>query len=270
MRGPGLAVWFLAVLAGALVLAAACGGGDEELRESRIVTPESEGSPGGPPTEADPDDEDTPEPSPTPGEEEPTEAPTTPTPEPEDDENDENDEDPPSSNLDAVMAAASEALGIPAGDDCSEDDDCIQPLPGGASDPSGDISRLAYGSASGGGAILVMARDSAGAWGVWMLTQSGYQLFDLPGELLACARPAIVRESPSSGAAAIGEVAREEALSATGLELTAPGSLSGRGSAWYSVSAPIGGWVAAEDVTAATNGDCSHRDEAEGEPNPRG
>ncbi|MDZ7727222.1 MAG: SH3 domain-containing protein [Dehalococcoidia bacterium] len=248
----------MAVLLGSTALAAGCGD-EDELRPSTMATPTLVDLPAETATVLAPEDEeDEATPTATPG---PTESPS-PTPEAT--------EEPDSgSNVDAVLAAASAQLGVPYGDACSEDEDCVQQLPGGI-DPGGDIARLAYASASGGGAIVVMARDGAGEWGLWMLTQSPYQLLQLPGQVLACERPTVVHEQPAPGAAAIGEVERGEPLQATGFVLSERGSISSGGAGWYSVGAPIEGWVYSREVTRASDASCALRDAAEGEPNPRG
>lgn len=263
MHIRGGLVLALAVLLGAVAFAAACGD-DEELRPSTIATPTLEELPQGESTEPadDPDGEDADDtPTPTP---DPTEEPS-PSPTPEEDE----DETSSDGGAQALLSAASAELGVPAGDACGDEDDCVEQLPDGT-DPSGDIARLAYVSASGGGAIIVMARDAAGDWGVWMLTQSPYQLLQLPGQLMACARPTVIRDEPAPGAAALGEVERLEALQSTGFVLAERGSLSGAGAGWYRVSSPIEGWVYSRDVTRTSDDSCALRDAAEGEPNPRG
>jgi hypothetical protein len=242
----------VAALSLALV-APACMGESESPARLRVLTPTPEPAAMISPTPA-AVEEPTPTPEPTPDPE------STPTP----------DDDPsPSNDLDAAMAAAAAALGIDAGDACSDGEDCIRELPGGGTRTDGSIARLAYVAGAGGGAIAIVARDTAGTWQYWLLTAGEtYQLFDVPGDLRICsdASTLTVRQAPDPGAAAAGELGHGEVVHAGSFALTEPGSLESHGAGWYRVDGAVSGWVSSRESSDAALGDCTLRNQIEGEP----
>ncbi len=176
-------------------------------------------------------------------------------------------------DLAGALQSASDALGVPTGDACDEGDDCVSEMPDGTTDVSGPITRLAYQGAGGGGALVVMARDGAGVWQFWTITQMDpYELLDVPGDLRICSdgEATTVRESPASGAGSAGEIARGEVVTARGFVLTQPGTLDNHGTGWYQVTGAGDGWVPADQTSNAALGDCTLRDEMEGRPSAVG
>lgn len=182
-------------------------------------------------------------------------------------------ETPVGGDLAGALAAASSAIGVPAGDDCAADEDCIRALPDGQSDASGPVTRLAYQIANGGGALVIVGRDGAGVWQFWMLTQGApYQLLSVPGELRSCGDTSAldVRESPSDDAAVAGEWPHDAVAQADDFVITRPGTLDDVGSAWYHISGDVEGWVPSTHTADAATGDCSLRNETERESGTRG
>lgn len=235
-------------------LVAACGGDDEPSAET--PTP-SLGEPAdqGTPAPTSPGSTGTPGESPPPTEEATATAGA--------------DETPMSDALLAVLSAASEALDVPAGDDCVPDDDCIRANDRSEAGLDGDIVPLTYASGAGGGAIVLMARDGSGAWGLWMVTQAPHQLVALPGDLRAC-RGIPVRDDAAESAGTVDEVLEGTTMTAAGFVLSQPGSLTGQGSGWYRITAPVEGWVSSEAVVTAVSGDCSLIEPNGEDDDPRG
>jgi hypothetical protein len=170
-------------------------------------------------------------------------------------------------DLEGALAAAARVLGVPYGADCTDDGDCVREMPTGETSTAGPITQLAYMSADGGGAVIFVARDGAGVWQYWQITQFGvYFLVDVPGELRACPDSAslAVRSSPSSTADIAGELPHGATAVADSFVLSQPGSLDEPGTGWYRVTDPVDGWVPASDTADAELGDCELRDQFEG------
>lgn len=172
-------------------------------------------------------------------------------------------------DLAGAFAAASEALGVPAGDACSGDEsgDCIRELPDGETDTSGPMTMLGYMSGGGGGALVLLGRDGAGVWQFWMLTQiEPYFLTHVPGDLRVCPDGAseTTRSAPSLSSDPVEELARDVVAEAEAFVLTEPGTLDGPGAGWYRLAGDHSGWIRSTSTASADTGDCSRRDDAEG------
>jgi hypothetical protein len=147
---------------------------------------------------------------------------------------------------------------VKGGDDCVSGEDCIREPPGVSVDASRGLARLAYISASGGGAIVVLGRDGTGAWRLWMVTQQQpTDLLELPGQLLACgsAETVELRAGPASSEAVAGRVARAQSLAADSFVLSQAGTPGKPGAGWYRVSGSSSGWISS-DVSAALSSGC--------------
>lgn len=174
-----------------------------------------------------------------------------------------------------AAAAVAEAMGngVRSIPDCGPDAGCITTDDPGVAVDLG-IMRLSFNAPAGeGGSARVYAgRMADGGWQYWFGTQQlGYQMVDLPGDVLVCANGdgLNVRAEPDANSTAVAFLGDLTKVRAEEFRLTTAGSFAPGGTAgsgWYRISgrnAAGGGWVSAKFVSDARLGDCKVHDAIE-------
>jgi hypothetical protein len=158
----------------------------------------------------------------------------------------------------AALAAALQITGGVTGADCAAMPQtlCVTPPNSYATSiPQGIVEFAVNDPAHGGtGYVLVLGRNEAGAWQLFLGTQYAARPFTLPGSMLVCTggQGLNVRATPASSASLIQTLADGTVLNGDQFVLTEPGTLGSaaatEGHGWYHINSPVDGWVYSDFV----------------------